>query len=322
MLLGSPVREAYDLELEDQRIRDMYGDHIGGQSLLLARRLVEAGVPVVQAVCSAGDLAGGVAITGTRTAITSKMKTGCCRCSTAVSALLTDLEMRGARRDARGVPHRLRPHAQGQRQRRPRPSSRRVLDGVAGGGVHGGQVYGASDTKALSRQPAPAARRTSTPRSTRRWASTTTPSCTINSTGRTSSAKASRRRSSDDSAWPWLGRAGFVFCSRLVSATPTRQATQHYFHPRRRPRLGRAGLYGNRFNETPHLDQLGKRGLRFTHAYASAPVCSPYRAAFLTGQYPARVGILDYLGPTRRTGCRPITSPCRSDCAMPATPPA
>ena len=30
MLLGSPVREAYDLELEDQRIRDMYGDHIGG----------------------------------------------------------------------------------------------------------------------------------------------------------------------------------------------------------------------------------------------------------------------------------------------------
>ena len=36
MLLGSPVREAYDLELEDQRIRDMYGDHIGGQSLLLA----------------------------------------------------------------------------------------------------------------------------------------------------------------------------------------------------------------------------------------------------------------------------------------------
>ena len=53
------------------------------------------------------------------------------------------------------------------------------------------------------------------------------------------------------------------------------------------------GCYGNRFNETPHLDALAKRALRFTHAYASAPVCSPYRAAFLTGQYPARVGILD-----------------------------
>jgi arylsulfatase A len=37
--------------------------------------------------------------------------------------------------------------------------------------------------------------------------------------------------------------------------------------------------------------------MRFTQAYAAAPVCSPYRAALLTGQYPARVGILDYLRP-------------------------
>ncbi|MEE3052647.1 MAG: DUF1501 domain-containing protein, partial [Planctomycetota bacterium] len=59
MLLESPVRDAYDLEREDPRVRMMYGDHICGQTLLLARRLVEAGVPVVQALCSAGDLAGG-----------------------------------------------------------------------------------------------------------------------------------------------------------------------------------------------------------------------------------------------------------------------
>ena len=57
------------------------------------------------------------------------------------------------------------------------------------------------------------------------------------------------------------------------------------------------GCYGNSFNETPHLDALAKRGLRFTHAYAAAPVCSPYRAALLTGQHPARLGILDYLRP-------------------------
>ena len=57
------------------------------------------------------------------------------------------------------------------------------------------------------------------------------------------------------------------------------------------------GCYGNTFNETPHLDKLAKQGLRFTHAYAAAPVCSPYRAALLTGQHPARVGILDYLRP-------------------------
>ncbi len=57
------------------------------------------------------------------------------------------------------------------------------------------------------------------------------------------------------------------------------------------------GCYGNRFNETPNLDRLAKEGVRFTHAYAAAPVCSPYRAALLTGQHPARVGIIDYLRP-------------------------
>jgi len=55
------------------------------------------------------------------------------------------------------------------------------------------------------------------------------------------------------------------------------------------------GCYGNRFNETPHVDRLAANGLRFTNAYAAAPVCSPTRAAFLTGQWPARVGITDYL---------------------------
>jgi arylsulfatase A len=57
------------------------------------------------------------------------------------------------------------------------------------------------------------------------------------------------------------------------------------------------GCYGNDFHETPHLDRLAKEGMRFTSAYAAAPVCSPYRAALLTGQHPARIGILDYLRP-------------------------
>ena len=57
------------------------------------------------------------------------------------------------------------------------------------------------------------------------------------------------------------------------------------------------GCYGNEFHETPNLDRLAKQGMRFTNAYAAAPVCSPYRAALLTGQHPARLGILDYLRP-------------------------
>jgi arylsulfatase A len=55
------------------------------------------------------------------------------------------------------------------------------------------------------------------------------------------------------------------------------------------------GCYGNRFNSTPHLDRLAREGVRFTQAYAAAPVCSPMRASYMTGQYPARVGINDYL---------------------------
>ncbi len=57
------------------------------------------------------------------------------------------------------------------------------------------------------------------------------------------------------------------------------------------------GCYGNKFNETPNLDRMAKDGMRFTQAYAAAPVCSPYRAALLTGQHPARLGIVDYLRP-------------------------
>jgi hypothetical protein len=42
------ARSAYDLEKEDAKVRASYGNHLGGQSMLLARRLTEAGVPIVQ----------------------------------------------------------------------------------------------------------------------------------------------------------------------------------------------------------------------------------------------------------------------------------
>jgi arylsulfatase A-like enzyme len=53
---------------------------------------------------------------------------------------------------------------------------------------------------------------------------------------------------------------------------------------------------GSDFYETPHLDKLAARGLRFDNAYASAPVCSPTRASILTGKYPATVGVTQYIG--------------------------
>ncbi len=55
------------------------------------------------------------------------------------------------------------------------------------------------------------------------------------------------------------------------------------------------GSYGNKFNETPNIDKLASQGLKFNQAYAAAPVCSPTRASIMTGQYPARVRITDFL---------------------------
>lgn len=58
---------------------------------------------------------------------------------------------------------------------------------------------------------------------------------------------------------------------------------------------GELGCYGNTFNETPNLDRVAKEGVRFTKAYAAAAICSPTRVSILTGQYPARTGITDFL---------------------------
>ncbi len=55
------------------------------------------------------------------------------------------------------------------------------------------------------------------------------------------------------------------------------------------------GCYGSRFYETPRIDQLAKEGVRFTNAYAACHVCSPTRGSILSGQYPARTGLTDWL---------------------------
>ena len=55
------------------------------------------------------------------------------------------------------------------------------------------------------------------------------------------------------------------------------------------------GAYGDDQVLTPNLDRLASHGARFDNAYAAAPVCSPSRAALLSGQYPSQVGINDFL---------------------------
>ena len=56
------------------------------------------------------------------------------------------------------------------------------------------------------------------------------------------------------------------------------------------------GCYGSSFYETPAIDQLAKEGAKFDNAYATCQVCSPSRASILTGKYPARTNLTEWLG--------------------------
>lgn len=65
------------------------------------------------------------------------------------------------------------------------------------------------------------------------------------------------------------------------------------------------GCYGAKGFETPNLDKMAEEGMLFTNFYVAASVCSPSRAALLTGSYPARVGVPNVLYPVSPTGLDP-----------------
>ncbi|MEW6745777.1 MAG: sulfatase [Planctomycetota bacterium] len=91
----------------------------------------------------------------------------------------------------------------------------------------------------------------------------------------------------------------------VVSTTAFARETAPPDHPLPKPNvlvilvddLGWAdlGCYGSTYHETPHIDRLAASGMRFTNGYAAAAVCSPTRASLMTGRYPARIGITDWI---------------------------
>jgi arylsulfatase A-like enzyme len=85
--------------------------------------------------------------------------------------------------------------------------------------------------------------------------------------------------------------------SALPAASPAKAQARPNFVFILADDLGRndLGCYGSSFYETPHLDQLAAKGMRFTDAYAACSVCSPTRASILTGKYPARLHLTDWL---------------------------
>jgi arylsulfatase A-like enzyme len=83
------------------------------------------------------------------------------------------------------------------------------------------------------------------------------------------------------------------------AARETPFAARVHGRPRRRPNIlfiladdlgwGDLGVYGSLHNSTPVLDRLAADGVRFRHAYAASPTCSPTRIALYTGRYPGRL---------------------------------
>jgi arylsulfatase A len=83
------------------------------------------------------------------------------------------------------------------------------------------------------------------------------------------------------------------------------QATSSTKNPNKKPNvvfilvddLGWTDLacFGSKYYDTPNLDKLCSQGMKFTNAYAAAAICSPTRAACMTGKYPARIGITDWI---------------------------
>jgi hypothetical protein len=148
LLLSGKVANAFDLTREDPRLRDRYGRHMYGQSLLLARRLVGAGVPVVQVNM------GRVQTWDTHSANFKSLKDRLLPpTDQGVSALLDDLEVRGMLDETLVV-------VTGEFGRTPRigasTGNANTRDGrdhwaavfsaaFAGGGVRGGQTIGQSD---------------------------------------------------------------------------------------------------------------------------------------------------------------------------------
>ncbi|MBY0525617.1 MAG: DUF1501 domain-containing protein [Gemmataceae bacterium] len=149
LLRSTKARRAFDLSAEPVGVRDRYGRHKFGQSVLLARRLIEAGVAVVQVNWprEKGDMQAGNPLWDTHSKNTERLKTALMPpMDQAYSALLEDLDQRGMLNDTLIV-------WMGEFGRTPKINGSAGRDhwggvfsvALAGGGVQGGRVIGASD---------------------------------------------------------------------------------------------------------------------------------------------------------------------------------
>ncbi len=89
--------------------------------------------------------------------------------------------------------------------------------------------------------------------------------------------------------------ASTVLGSAAFGATPTADRPNFVFILIDDLGWSDLGCYGNTFNETRNIDRLAGQGMRFTDAYSACCVCSPTRASIMTGKYPARLHLTDFI---------------------------
>ena len=81
-----------------------------------------------------------------------------------------------------------------------------------------------------------------------------------------------------------------VFCSAILHAAPTSGQKPNILWLIAEDFGPHLGCYGTKEVDTPNLDAMAARGMRFTRFYTTAPVCSPSRSAFNTGMYQTTIG--------------------------------
>jgi hypothetical protein len=158
MLLDPQVRHAFEVDREPDAIRQRYGMHICGQSVLMARKLTEAGVPLVTVYCAAGDLNGSIgAHWDTHGDNFNRLKRHMLPpLDQASAALLDDLDARGRLNETLVVwltEFGRTPRINAGAGRDHYPNVYSVA--FAGGGIRGGQVYGSSDPQGAEPQDNP-----------------------------------------------------------------------------------------------------------------------------------------------------------------------
>jgi len=97
--------------------------------------------------------------------------------------------------------------------------------------------------------------------------------------------------------WKYLIRFSLVLPFLLINIVAIAQRPNIIYIMTDDMGYGDLSCYGQKNFSTPNLDKLASQGVRFVNAYSAAPVCTPTRAAFMTGRYPARtpVGLLEPL---------------------------